>query len=234
MSHSFSFEAEGLILHRYPFQQGLLVKFLTQEAGLLPCVLKQNRGQKNMIVQPLSWITGRVSGQGEVKTLKEIEVLENVAPLSHKPLCATLYFVELVLTFIKPGEIYPSLLPALKASIHALSEQGLEPSLRSFELYFMELVGYGLHLTQDEEGKPLQASEAYICLPGLFPQRLVGRQAPKGALILQGEALVSIHERHFEDAACLKNAKHLLRQWIDYHAHGKVFKSRELFYTSAL
>jgi DNA repair protein RecO len=231
-----SFHAEGLILHRYPFKQSVLVKFLTDEKGLIPAVVKWNfstrtQASKQMTVQPFSWIMGEVSGLGDVKTLKNIEVIENIAPRTYKALSAALYVNELVLTFIQPHQVYPSLLPALKASIQYLSDDALESTLRSFELFWMNVLGYQLSLTQDDQGRAIDPAAYYQCLAGSAPRLASERDASPHHKWISGEILLKIDAQEWSDPACLKEAKYLLRQWIDYHSEGKKFKTRELFVT---
>jgi DNA repair protein RecO (recombination protein O) len=234
MSQSFSFCTEGLILHRYPFQSSCLVKFLTEERGLLPAVVKHgsSRGGHRNLIQPFSWIMGEVSGRGEVKTLRNIEIIENIAPHSYKALSTALYLNELILFFVKPYEMYPSLLPMLKATVQHLSEGALEPTLRTFELYLMDLIGYRLSLTHDHQGQAVQPLSFYLWFPGKAPvhqeKNAVLREDEQRSL-LSGTILLEISQQNWDNPECLKAAKYILRQWIDHYAEGRKLRTRELF-----
>ena len=216
------------ILHRYPFQDsGLLVKLWTQQQGLVSAVVKGVRKPKSKragICQPFIPLQVTLTGRGEVLTVRQIETYRPAIMLSGNAVAVGFYINELLLMFLHPHHVMPTLYDAYEQVL--LAQQGGVNSvaLRQFEMTLMNEMGYDMVLDHDEQGDPVNARYYYHCQPECLPQRTLDSQ--RG---IRGDILTAIAQQQWQHPEVRKAAKHLCQAWITYYSHGKTLQSRQLW-----
>jgi DNA repair protein RecO (recombination protein O) len=101
---------------------------------------------------------------------------------------------------------------------------GEEAALRLFEKRLLHDLGYGLELSQTDQGVAVQPDRYYRFALERGPQLCVA-EAP-GAVY--GQSLTDLEAETFADARSLRDAKRVLRAAIDACLDGRPLKSREV------
>jgi DNA repair protein RecO (recombination protein O) len=223
----------GYVLHAYAFKEtSLVVELFTRNFGRMGLVAKGARRPASplrgtlMAFQPLllAW-----SGKSELKVLHRAEWQGGHAQLAGLPLICGFYLNELLLKLMARDDPHPGLYGHYEAALATLRE-GDPPAtvLRRFERRMLAELGYGLVLTHDVHGEPLQTDATYFYSLERGPVDAdEGSPAPDSPE-LTGKALLDMDRDDYADAATLQQARALMRYVVNHYLGGKPLHTRQL------
>ena len=217
---------KAYILHRYPYQESsLLLKCFVREVGLLAVIARGARKGKSRwrgMCQSFMPLVIEVKGRGSVLTLTQVEIEGQAMRFDQRELASAFYLNELLMSLLAEGEAHSELFDAYQQALLKL-KTAVEPALRSFELFLLESLGYGLHLEEDQAHRPIIPANRYQVMPGELPQQVGANEAG-----YWGSELLAISQQEWNQPGVLPAAKRLLRVWIGYYTQGRKFNSRQL------
>lgn len=243
--------SQALVLHRYAYSESsLLLKILAPEMPLLtllakgvksPRRTKSFKGNLASFCEPFNLLRLGYSGRGEVKTLRDCELIGSVGErLTREYLICGLYLNEILLALLGPAacslELFQAYLLAIKKLTQAqyqLDPMGqVGPALRIFEKKLLEETGHGLELIQDQAGDLIQPEACYEIYPGTAPRKVENKLTQQhSAYFYPGKVLWALQAGSYEllqDPVLALEAKRLLRQWIGFYTDGKVLKTKRM------
>ena len=230
----------AFVLHRYAYSENsLLLKILAPESSLIPVMAKgvkgggarsgkSKRGAVAGLCEPFSLLSLECIGSGEVKTLKNLDLINISQRLTGDILICGLYLNELLLNLLGPAPCSQVLFDIYKITLIKLSEGIIEPALRFFEKTLLEEIGHGPNFSCDYLGQEIIPESLYKISPGEEARKIEKIENNLGSNIFEGKVLLAIGQNNFENKAEAKQAKFLLRQWLDFYMHGKVLKTRTM------
>ncbi|MFP4648498.1 MAG: DNA repair protein RecO [Halorhodospira sp.] len=219
------------VLHRRAFREtSTLVELFTQERGRIGAVARgAHRRGWSPLLEP--FIPLRVSwrGQGDLKTLTEVEQAGRGYSLRGAAVACGFYMAELLFLLTRREDPHPEAWARYAVAVDELAHGDPEPVLRRFELVLLAESGYGLQLTVDRYGEPVRAECRYRYLPEQGVERaMVEGQGTEvsGATLLalaaaEDEALVHEPQR--------TEARWLMRYVLHHRLGGRRLRSREMF-----
>lgn len=225
------------VLHRRSYREtSFLVELVTPEHGRLTVVARGVRKSKASIpstqglLQPFIPLLVSWAGNGELVTLSHVEADGCVAQLRGECLYAGFYINELLMCLLQKWDAHPGLYAAYEKTMTALRKDGLEQkTLRSFEKYLLEELGYG----------PLPKSN--ISLHNTFLPDQYYRFTPERGFVLSelgdlsqadlfsGKSLIAIAKENWQDEETLQDAKRLIRFVLTPLLGARQIHSRKLF-----
>lgn len=219
------------VLHQKPYRESsLLLDVFTQQYGRRRLVArgvrqnKKNRLNPFQLFQPL-WINW--FGHGELHTLQKVETTTAAFRLTGNAALCGLYVNELMVHFLHLQDPEPSLFTLYDGVLAALETNvENEYALRLFEKHLLETLGYGLNLTEDASGQPIEGQAHYVYHPERGLQLANAQQLSQA---IAGESLLQLAAEADITLASLKQIKQLMRTVINYYLDGKPLKSRQLF-----
>lgn len=224
-------DAAAFLLHAYPFSEtSLIVEVFAREHGRLALLARGARRPRStlrgvlMAFQPLElgWFGG-----GEVKTLAKAEWIGGMSFLSGSALLLGYYLNELLLKLLPREDAHAQLYDAYAAALQALSRGATETvELRRFEQALLAELGYGLTLTHDAEGLPLDAGRQYRYQ---IERGAVGAEDEGAGLLLSGKTLMDMANDDFTDGRTLAEAKQLMRHLLSHYLNGQALQTRRVF-----
>lgn len=191
------FEA-AYLLHSRPYRDSsLIIECFSRQQGRLGMVARSVKGASKRSrelaasLQPFRLLDIRWRGQGELKTLVEVECRQSLA-LSGNALFCALYLNEITLRALHRLDPHPQLWLEYESALVALESAGsadqqqLEVTLRHYELNLLAELGYGLDFTQDVgNGSPIVESGYYaLSDEGGFYQVAPGPSGFRGSDLL--------------------------------------------------
>lgn len=221
------------ILHSRPYRDtSLLLDLFTRSHGRIAAIAKgakQAKSKFSGLLQPFNGMLLSWSGRGDLVTLTDAEQQQRPLKLKGNTLLAGFYLNELLLHLTQRHDPHPELFDAYQHTLSEL-EQGQqdELSLRNFECYLLQEIGYGLILDHDvENGKPLQTETYYWYYPERGP--VASNKSEAGnPLVIQGKTLLALQQGRLEEKTILLEAKQFMRAIINHHLGGRPLKTREL------
>ncbi len=221
------------ILHSRPYTDTRdILELFTQQHGRVSVVYRSNKkaralGRKQQFTPfSVSW-----TGRGGLKTLQSIEQIEVALAISSetKRLYSALYLNEVLMRSLPPMDAHPNLFQLYESVLKSLfSVSVIEETLRIFELFLLEEMGYGIEFSFDAAGKSICLDEYYHFVLGTG--FMVAEANPLQSMcIVQGKHLAMIDERNFSDKETLIEAKKICRLAMPQVIGNKPLKSRELF-----
>ncbi len=230
MSRSGVTELEpGFVLHRIPFRDtSLVVEVFTRQHGRVGLVARSARGPRSRfrgVLQPfvrllLSW---RI--RGELGTLTGAELAGPPPAASGTRLLSMFYVNELVLRLTQREDPHAELYDAYGEVLACLAgEAAPAPVLRVFEKRLLESLGYGVDLSTDARGHPVEPTGSYR----FDPESGVFACSPDTAGALSGASLLALARESLQSPAELADALRLTRAALDTHLGDKGLKTREL------
>ena len=236
------------VLHRRPYREtSCLIDLLTPDFGKVALVAKgvrRTRNQEAALIQPFQSVQVSWLGRSDLKTLTSIESRRHM-PGSPAPdlvgdwLFAGFYINELLEALLVQQDPAPELFRLYEETLAGLrAREPLEPGLRRFEKYVLELLGVGLDFSQDaESGAFIEPEQYYLLIPDGGFVKLAADSTPSpvspsdasSPLIVPGRVLLALADDEFTDAANLRFAKQIMRRCIDAQLQGRRLRSRELF-----
>ncbi|MDN5870883.1 MAG: DNA repair protein RecO [Nitrococcus sp.] len=219
------------VLHRRAYREtSALAELFTAEHGRLGVVARGMRSKRSpwqALLQPFTPLSVSWQARGELGTLTDVEPSGRPAlPAGERLLCG-FYLNELLLRLLQREDPYPELFQHYARALALLAGSGAEqPLLRSFERDLLAAMGYGLSLSHDASGEPIESQRWYryeIDL-GAVPVTV-----PRGRLVVQGATLHALASGIFPDAEVEAQARRLMRAALRPHVGERPLKSRELY-----
>ncbi|MDZ7826779.1 MAG: DNA repair protein RecO C-terminal domain-containing protein [Gammaproteobacteria bacterium] len=151
-----------------------------------------------------------------------------------KTCCAARAINQLLMRLLQREDAHPALFALYAAALERLAAgQPLEASLRRFEFGLLDDLGYGMPLTTDVDGQPIQAG-----LPTGGARTPGRRRAPDGVgegggmqarQCFRGAELLGIAAGDYQDPVIRPAAKRLARLALAPHLGSRPLRSRALF-----
>ena len=221
------------ILHQRSYREtSLLLEVFSREhgrVGLIARGAKRKRAIPQGILQPYRRLLIAWSGKGELFTLTAIEPDFPSITLRSEQIMTGFYLNELILRLLHRHESHSDLFDAYEGALTRLGVGNSEQSiLRIFEKNLLQSLGYGLVLDHDvQSGSPIDISQDYYYQFDLGP--LASKPSTSEHIKISGLTLQALQKDCLEDAASLREAKHLMRCILRRHLGGKPLASRELY-----
>ena len=223
--------AAAFLLHAYPFSEtSLIVEVFTRDHGRMALLARGARRPRSalrgvlMAFQPLElgWFGG-----GEVKTLAKAEWIGGLPFLNGAALLLGYYLNELLLKLLPREDAHAQLFETYAAALIALSRGATETvELRRFEKSLLAELGYGMTLSHDAAGRPLDACGQYRYQ---VERGAVSAEDAGGGLLLTGKTLLDMGNDDYEDARTLAESKQLMRHLLAHYLNGQPLQTRRVF-----
>ena len=219
------------ILHSYPFREtSLIIETFSRDYGRIALLARGARRPRSairgllMAFQPLElgW-----AGKGEVPALMKAEWLGGQPLLTGKALFCGYYLNELLIHLLPREDAHTYLFSVYAETLRRFAGELAEADLRRFECALLQALGYGLTLTHDAQGAPIDPDGDYAYEIERGPVRLPARgETP---LSVRGKTLLDLAGEDFSDARSLAEAKPLMRALIAHYTGGRELESRKIF-----
>ncbi len=222
----------AFVLHTHPYREtSLIVEALTATHGRVAMVArgaKRARSELRGTLQAFQPVRLAWSGARELKTLMRAE-WEGGMPLpAGAALLCAFYLNELILKLVPRDDPHQRVFADYGEALAGLAA-GAEaaPLLRRFELALLAALGYGLELSRDVEGRPIDAAARYhfVVDRGAFP---LPAPANLPGLTVHGATLVALAASQYGDARTAAEAKRLMRVAIDHRLEERRLASRRI------
>ena len=221
--------ASAYVLHQYAYRDtSRIVEVFTAGHGRLTLFARGAAAPKSGLraaLRPFQRLLVSWSGKGEACQLLTAEIDGMATSLPSERLMCGFYLNELLLRLTVRCDPHPAIFDSYSEAVHELGAGGEEEyHLRRFEKRLLQDLGYGLELSQTDEGKPIELDGFYRFTAASGPQPCVA-DAP-GAVY--GKSLADLEAGAFADVRSLRDAKRVLRAAIDACLEGRALKSREV------
>ena len=224
------------VLHRRSYREtSFLVELFTPEHGRLTVVAKGVRKARSALpglLQPFIPLLVSWSGKGELMALSHIEAHGEVKRLHADCLFAGFYLNELLMYLLEKWDAHPALYIAYEKTIVGLQTERLEQkTLRSFEKYLLEELGYGMLPKSDISlHNTFLPDHYYRFIPEQgFVLSERGDQSQSKSNIFSGQSLISIAKEDWQKEETLQDAKRLTRFVLTPLLGSRPIYSRRLF-----
>jgi DNA repair protein RecO (recombination protein O) len=220
----------AFVLHAYPFREtSLIVEAWSRHHGRVALLARGARRPRSALrglllaFQPLelSW-----AGQGEVMTLMKAEWLGGQPLLGGAALFCGYYLNELLLKLLPREDAHERLYDCYAQTLAALASGVEEATLRRFETDLLRELGYGLSLSHDTAGRPIESRAHYRYQIERGAERM---EAADGGELISGRTLLDLAAGDFADARTLTQSKRLMRSLINHYLAGRELASREIY-----
>jgi len=222
----------AFVLHSYAFREtSLILDVFSRSHGRLAMVARGARRPKSslrgllMNFQPLllSWF-----GKGEVRTLHSAEWQGGQPYLQGTALMCGFYLNELLLSLLARDDPHQQLFDYYRVTLQRLAQEtDHAATLRCFEKYFLQELGYALVLEREaSSGKAIQAKVCYryVVEQGALPD---DGDARAGLAVL-GKTMLDMAADDYTDPITAQQSKQLMRVLLNHHLGGKALHTREL------
>ncbi|MDX1267335.1 MAG: DNA repair protein RecO [Oceanisphaera sp.] len=221
----------AFVIHSRPYREtSQLVEVFTRELGRQSLVAKGSRQPRSPLkglLQPFVPLRLTFAGKGELKNLHHAEARAPAIQLTGTALYSGLYLNELIYYLLEAHTPFDEVFDAYHNTLTKLANgEGIEPCLRHFEFYMLNILGYGVDFTVDavngEAIRPAgwyryQPESGFIALekdePGAYP----------------GHHLHALAELDLTRPEVLVSAKRFSRQALGPYLGGRALRSRALF-----
>lgn len=223
----------GYVLHARDYRDtSLLVELLTPEGGRVSAVARGARSQRRgssqrAVLQPFQPLWVELSGQSELKTLRQSETRLPPLQLRGQALFSGLYVNELLCRLLHRDDPHPELFADYETVLQRLAQDSLvDVALRHFELRLLEELGYGYSLDIDADtGGDIDPEAHYL----FDVQRgLVRHGGGASEMSLSGRALLDFVVGEYS-AEARRALKRICRAALRPHLGDKPLRSRALF-----
>ncbi|MFQ0971711.1 MULTISPECIES: DNA repair protein RecO [unclassified Gilliamella] len=221
----------AFILHTRSYTEtSLLVDLFVENIGKVKVLAKGAKRKSSALkgmLQPFTPLIVQYSGQGEIKTLRQVEAMSLALPLVSVFLYSAFYLNELLHRVLVAEAELPTLFDDYLKSLQQLAQQvPAENVLRAFELSLLENLGYHVDffhccVTGDDIVKSMYYQ--YQSEKGFISSLL------QNSISFTGEQVLALGKRQFDNIDTLKAAKRFTRMALKPYVGSKPFKSRELF-----
>jgi DNA repair protein RecO (recombination protein O) len=137
------------------------------------------------------------------------------------------YLNELILRLLPRDDPHERLFLRYEETLRVLGTQNdFAATLRRFEKYLLQELGYALTLDRDaESGEPVQPERAYQFVIERGP---VAHPAGKNGVELRGKTLLDIAADNYTDPLTLQQSKALMRVLLAHYLDGQPMHTRQL------
>jgi DNA repair protein RecO (recombination protein O) len=221
---------DAYVLHRRSFREtSLFIDIFTRDHGLLRLIAKgahRGKNPKAVMLQPFRQLSLAWAGRSQLPTLTECELIGGHNLPGRAMLCG-LYLNELLVRLLPPWDAHPRLFARyVEALQNLLGEERIESTLRVFELFVLNELGYVPALDEDaDSGQPLDPDAHYDYVP---EHGLVRGSLHPGSF--RGASLLALTRGQLQNQDELREAKRLMRGIINPILGNRPLKSRELFH----
>lgn len=221
----------AFILHTRSYSESsLLVDLFVESAGKITVLAKGARRKRSSlkgVLQPFTPLIVQYSGQGEIKTLRQVEAMSLALPLISISLYSAFYLNELLHRVLIAETDMPTLFEHYLHSLQQLAKQvPAENVLRSFELVLLENLGYHVdffHCSATGDDIVTSMNYQFQTEKGFISSLL------QNSTSFTGEQVLALGYRQFGNQETLRAAKRFTRMALKPYVGAKPFKSRELF-----
>ena len=228
------------LLHSRPFRDtSLILDFLTPDHGRISAISRGGRGaasKSKSLLQPFTPVHISLTGKGELKTLKSIDLRDGPLALSGEKLFSGLYINEIIVRLFQCHEADPEFFSQYEHALaNLVAEESAEPVLRHFELSLLDTLGYGIDFSAEAHShEPIETEHWYYFqeesgFVRVQDQNLLTTGNPSAGNIFHGKELLNIHARNFSEAETRKTAKAVNRGILNTHLGSSPLQSRSLF-----
>ncbi|PSJ39329.1 DNA repair protein RecO [Zobellella taiwanensis] len=221
----------AFVIHSRPYREtSQLVEVFTREQGRQSLVAKGSRQPRSPLkglLQPFVPLRVSFAGRGELKNLHAAEASAPAIRLTGTALYSGLYLNELIYYLLEAQTPFDEVFDAYHNTLKKLAQgEGIEPCLRHFEFYMLNILGYGVDFTLDAEtGDAVRSGAWYGYRPEAGFVALAGPEP--GAY--PGDHLHALAELDLSRTEVLISAKRFSRQALGPYLGGRPLRSRALF-----
>lgn len=229
--HNRQQDEPAFVLHSYPFREtSLILDVFSRAHGRLAIVARGARRPKSslrgvlMNFQPLllSWF-----GKGELRTLHSAEWQGGQPYLQGRALMCGFYLNELLLNLLARDDPHPQLFDDYRATLQRLAhEQDHAATLRCFEKYLLQQLGYALALDHEVGGAAIQTQRCYRYV--VEHGAVLDNGDVRVGFPVLGKTLLDMSANNYSDPLTVQQSKHLMRVLLNHHLGGKTLHTREL------
>ncbi|MCO6439962.1 MAG: DNA repair protein RecO [Nitrococcus mobilis] len=219
------------VLHRRAYRESsAIAELFTAGHGRLGVVARgvhSSRSRWRALLQPFTPLSVSWQARGELGTLTDVELQRCPILPTGRRLVSGFYLNELLLRVLPREDPYPELFQRYAGTVTLLAGNSAEPPLlRCFERDLLVAMGYGLLLSHDTNGRPIESQRwyRYEIDKGAVPVTV-----PGGRLVVQGATLHALASGVFSDAGVEVQARQLMRAALRPHVGARPLKSRELY-----
>ncbi len=222
------------VLHHRPYRDtSRILELFTRDHGRVTVFARGARGggrkgaSSMSMLQPFNRLLVSWSDGAEAGTLTAVEFDGAYSCLQADRLVSGYYLNELLLKLFARHDPHADVFALYARTIDALKshDSPLAP-LRVFEKRLLEALGYGLALTHDVAGMPIDPERAYHYR---FEQGAVAASdVAEGPSVYAGAALLALAKETLEDAQTCHAVRALLRGALDRALEGRELKSRQV------
>lgn len=214
-------------LHTRPYRESsVLADLFVAELGRIGGVWRRAKRSAPQLFQPL---LVELQGNGELKTVRQIEPAGPALMLAGNALFSGFYLNELLNRLLPRDEIQSSLFVTYAQVLGELAEGAMvESRLRYFEQQLLETLGFGIDYTHDAESNAMVAEALHY---DFHPERGFSRVSP-GQPGFSGAVLLQLAQGEKESPESLQVLKQIHRRALARLLGNKPLKSRELFLAS--
>lgn len=156
------------VLSRRKYQDsGLLVELYTATDGRVGAIAKgahrkQRGGALSSILQPFTPILVRLGGKSDLKFISAAEAAGQTLNMIDSRMLSGLYLNELLLRLSPRFDASPEIFASYGATLTAVSlGEGLESSLRRFEIELLNHLGYEISWEKDSQLQAIDPGRCY-------------------------------------------------------------------------
>ncbi|MGO2089361.1 MAG: DNA repair protein RecO [Oceanisphaera sp.] len=221
----------AFVIHSRPYSEtSQLVDVFTREQGRQSLIAKGSRRPRSALkglLQPFVPLDIRFSGRSELKTLLKAEATAPAIRLTGTALYSGLYLNELIFYLLETHTPFDEIFDAYYQTLTSLANGvGIEPCLRHFEFYLLNILGYGVDFTLDADSGQAIKPEAWYQYQSESGFIQLAKPEP-GAYA--GEHLYALAEFDLTRPDVLVSAKRFSRQALAPYLGGRALRSRALF-----
>lgn len=220
----------ALVLHSRNYKDtSLLVELLTLDYGRLSVLargVRSTRSKTYGLCKPFLPLLVSYNSKNDLPILQKIESSSLSYDLIGNALLSSFYLNELLIRLLNRHQAYPNVYNIYQQTLKDLaSHSHIETTLRLFEKYLLQALGFGLHLDTTVNDILVLPDKEYKFE---FGTGLVLAKS-NSEYNFFGSSLLALHHDNLTTAQELKDAKRLLRLALANLLGNKPLKSRELF-----
>ena len=222
------------VLHHRPYRDTTrILELFTRDHGRITVFARGARGSSGKsasltsMLQPFNRLLVSWTASAEAGTVNAVEFDGGYSVLPSDRLVSACYLNELLLSLFARHDphsdvfdLYGQTLGTLKLAADPL------PVLRLFEKRLLDAIGYGLSLTHDVQGQPIEPDCAYHYR--LEQGAVKAPDVAEGPLMFAGSSLLALIREDLQDSIACADARRLLRAALDRVLDGRELKSRQV------
>lgn len=218
------------VLHRRPYRDtSEIADMLTSEHGRVAVVARgaRGRGRRRFLLEPFVPLLVSWSGRGELRTLFAAEPRGAAASAAGQRLLSMFYLNELLLRLLRKHDPHPETFADYEKALRELAAGTDEAAtLRYFECRLLRAMGYGLNLSLDADGRPVEADRTYEYQLEAGPVAV--NPGHDRGIVIQGRSLLELERESLRDPASLRQVRRLLQASLALYLGDRPLKSRQV------